>query len=84
MTAPHDCAPAGGSARGAGTYDDTTPDRTTIYAIVDRRERDRRMRIVAEYVDPDHAIAACRLMRWAGSARHVVLITAIRDEVATP
>ena len=71
-----------------GNHEHSTP--LAIYAVCDRQERDHykdpcatqlgRLRILGEYVEVEHAIAACRLLRWAGSAAQVVLITSVRSD----
>ncbi len=65
---------------GLQASDQSTACSPPLYAIIERR-RDGRPRIVAEYADPQSAHDAAVLMRWAGDAVEVVLVTAIRDEV---
>ena len=63
---------------------------SAIYAVVDRRDDERyrdpnatqqgRLRILGEYREAKDALAAANLLRWAGSAAEVVLITSVRTD----
>ena len=53
---------------------DTAPP--PLYALIDRRANGK-PRIVAEYQDPASARAAADLLRWAGDAVEIVLLTAV-------
>lgn len=93
MTAPRDSAAALAGARGADTATHSdAQDSTALYAVVDWRQDDepqrdaspdqdrrRRLRILGEYREVGEALAAAKLLRWAGSPAQVVLITSIRD-----
>ena len=67
-----------------------TPDEP-VYAVCDRptddrykdpsATRQRRLRILGEYREARHALAAADLLRWSGAATEVVLITQVRGEV---
>lgn len=57
----------------------TATERPPLYALIDRR-RDGRPRIVSEHVDPESARRAADLLRWAGDAVEIVLLTAVRDD----
>lgn len=60
-----------------------------VYAVCDRpvgeggykdpnATQQRRLRILGEYREASHALEAAKLLRWAGSAAEVVLITQVR------
>lgn len=50
--------------------------RPPVYAVVDRRYSGQ-MRIVQEFADPEPALTTANMLRSAGSAAEVVLITAL-------
>ncbi len=50
-----------------------------LYAVTDRR-RDGKLRIVAEFRDPDAALAHAKLLRWAGTAAQVVLLSEVQPD----
>jgi len=50
-----------------------------LYALIDRRVNGN-PRIVAEYRDPMSARAAADLLRWAGDAVEIVLLTAVEGD----
>lgn len=52
-----------------------------VYLVTDKRA-DGRVRIIAEFVDPESALQHARMLRWAGSPAEVLLAAEFRPDEA--